>query len=162
MIWRNTRFVTQRIYILSRIASEYGSVVFNERGWQHNGATPYADIAGCFAGLARVGQTLAVHYGFGKHRASYAVRIAKMGSDTSPSAQITTHCEVLWSQCYEENIPEIKFFITERLAGDAVSWGEGVFIDFSYLDYADAVFSMGLPYITTPSDLRAQLKLRVC
>jgi HAD superfamily hydrolase (TIGR01459 family) len=157
MTWRNTRFVTQCIDSLSEIASAYDAVVFDQWGVLHNGTTPYANAVDCVAGLARAGQTLAVLSNSGKRRASNAARIAEMGFDTSLFAQIMTSGEALWSDVDAGKIPETKFFAIERSVGDACAWADGLPIELTDLDHAEAILLMGLPDGTRLVDLRAQL-----
>lgn len=157
--WRKTRFVTQVINSLSEIALAYEAIVLDQWGVLHNGIKPYSGAEKCVVGLAKAGQTLAVLSNSGKRSTLNVARIAEMGFDTSLFAQVMTSGEALWSDVDAGKIPETKFFAIERSAGDACAWAEGLSIELTSLDQADAVLLMGLPDGTHLADVHAQLAI---
>tara|TARA_B100000780_G_scaffold14332_2_gene9634 strand:- start:7414 stop:8247 length:834 start_codon:yes stop_codon:yes gene_type:complete len=137
--------VTQRIDTLADVAQDYDAIVFDQWGVLHNGTAPYSRAIECLTGLANAGLPLAVLSNSGKRAGPNALRIADMGFAPSLFTQIMTSGEALWRDIHAGKLLQRRFFCIERSAGDACAWAEGLPVEFTDLENADAVLLMGLP-----------------
>jgi len=150
--------VTQRINTLADVARDYDAIVFDQWGVLHNGTAPYSGAIDCLANLANSGLTLAVLSNSGKRTGPNARRMADMGFAPSLFTQIMTSGEALWRDIDAGKVPQRHFFCIERSAGDAFTWAEGLPVEFTDLENAEAVLLMGLPDGTRLADWRPTLR----
>ncbi|MCH2078002.1 MAG: TIGR01459 family HAD-type hydrolase [Rhodobacteraceae bacterium] len=133
--------MTRHIERLSEIAADYDAVVFDQWGVLHNGSAPYGGAIEC---LATLPCPAAVLSNSGKRAAPNAARIRDMGFET-PFNTVMTSGEALWRDIEGARVPETRFHAVERAAGDAAAWGQGLSIEMTALENAEAILLMGLP-----------------
>lgn len=133
--------MTRHIERLSEIAADYDAVVFDQWGVLHNGSAPYRAAIECIATLPCPAAVLS---NSGKRAAPNADRIRDMGFKT-PFHTVMTSGEALWRDIDEDRVPEKRFHAVERSVGDAGAWAQGLSIEITALEDAEAILLMGLP-----------------
>jgi len=127
------------------VAGCYDAVVFDQWGVLHDGSRAYPQAAGTLEALKDRGIPTAVLSNSGKRADLNLARICSMGFDKSWFSGVMSSGEALWQDIRSGVIPERTFFPVEARPGDCAVWAEGLGIELTVLDDAQAVLLMGLP-----------------
>jgi HAD superfamily hydrolase (TIGR01459 family) len=146
--------MAQEIDSIQAVAARYDVIVFDQWGVLHNGTAPYEGAIAAMAGLTC---NRAVLSNSGKRAAPNAERIAAMGFDAALFDHVMTSGEALWQDIAQDRISHSRFHPVERAAGDAADWAEGLAIDLTAPNAAQAILLMGLLDGTDLSDWTQQL-----
>ncbi|WP_164512227.1 TIGR01459 family HAD-type hydrolase [Oceaniglobus ichthyenteri] len=148
-----TRFINSIV----DIAEDYDAIVFDQWGVLHDGSAPYPFAIDTLNALKAKGTVLAVLSNSGKRAAPNAKRIASFGFKDMFSTVMTSG-EALWQGFSKGMLKETRLFAIERDAGDAMEWAQGLALEFTGIEQAEAILLMGLPENAAENYCSAELK----
>ena len=127
------------------IARDHDVIVFDQFGVLHDGTAPYPDAVETVRLLHAAGKRLAVLSNSGKRADVNARRIAKRGFDCDAFEIVMTSGEALWLDFHAGALPFPRLHAVVDRPGTAEAWGEGLDVEFTAAEEADAILLVSVP-----------------
>ncbi|MEM6939335.1 MAG: TIGR01459 family HAD-type hydrolase [Pseudomonadota bacterium] len=136
----------QAIESILSIADRYDTIVFDQWGVLHNGATAYPQAVGTIEALIRDGKELCVLSNSGKRADVNGARITGMGFPKAAFKVVMTSGEALAQDMTARARGMSRLYPITARPGDEEQWGAGIKVEWTRdLTQAEAVLLMGLP-----------------
>lgn len=123
------------------------AVVCDQWGVLHNGTTPYPHAREVLHRVREKGKTIAVISNSGKRAKLNLKRIIGMGFEPSLFDQVITSGESLWrvfDKFTQKKHIQVKLFGIACHGKDLNDWAEGMAVEFTDINQAEAILLMGL------------------